>query len=74
MGILLALPFDGIEVYHSKHSAEQRKRFAALANKRGLLMTGGSDCHGGIKGDPPLMGTVRTPYAIYEAIVARVGR
>jgi len=72
MDILLALPFDGIEVYHSKHTPEQRKRFAALAEKRGLLTTGGSDCHGGIKGDPRLMGTVRTPYPIYEAILARL--
>jgi len=68
MDILLSLPFDGIEVFHSKHTPEQRKRFEALAEKKGLLMTGGSDCHGGVKGDPLLMGTVRTPYAIYERI------
>jgi predicted metal-dependent phosphoesterase TrpH len=65
---LLALPFDGIEVFHSKHSSEQRKRFAVLAEKKGLLTTGGSDCHGGIKGDPLLMGSVRTPFALYQRI------
>lgn len=68
LDILLALPFDGIEVFHSKHTPEQRKRFAALAEKKGLLTTGGSDCHGGIKGDPLLMGTVRTPFALYQRI------
>ncbi len=66
--LLLALPFDGIEVHHSKHTPEQRKRFAALAEARGLLSSGGSDCHGGIKGDPMLIGSVRTPYAIYTRI------
>jgi len=63
--VLLALPFDGIEVLHSKHTPEKQKRFAALVESRGLLATGGSDCHGGIKGDPLLMGTVRAPHALF---------
>ncbi len=69
---LLALPFDGIEVFHSKHTPDQQKRFAALVEKRGILATGGSDCHGGIKGDPLLMGTVRTPYSVYARIRERL--
>lgn len=69
---LLALPFDGIEVFHSKHTPDQQKRFAGLVEKRGILATGGSDCHGGIKGDPLLMGTVHTPYAVYARIRERL--
>jgi len=37
---------DGIEVWHSKHSAGDVARYQALARVHGLLMTGGSDYHG----------------------------
>jgi predicted metal-dependent phosphoesterase TrpH len=37
---------DGIEVWHSKHSAGDVARYEALARVHGLLMTGGSDYHG----------------------------
>ena len=37
---------DGIEVYHAEHSASQRQHFASLANRYGLIATGGSDFHG----------------------------
>jgi hypothetical protein len=72
LDLLLALPFDGLEVHHSKHTPEQRKRFAALAEARGLLASGGSDCHGGIKGDPMLIGGVRVPFACYARIRERL--
>lgn len=38
--------FDGIEVYHSKHTDEDIKEFKNLANKYNLIITGGSDFHG----------------------------
>lgn len=69
--VLLALPFDGIEVSHTRHTPDQQKRYAALVEERGLIATGGSDCHGGIKGDPLLMGTVHTPYEVYVRIRER---
>lgn len=50
---LLELPFDGIEVYHVKHSKEDSTAFRKLANKHKLLITGGSDFHG-IKDKEPL--------------------
>ena len=37
---------DGIEVWHSKHSAEAVERYRGFAKLHGLLMTGGSDYHG----------------------------
>jgi 3',5'-nucleoside bisphosphate phosphatase len=39
----------GIEVQHSDHGAGERQRYAALAAKYGLGVTGGSDYHGGNK-------------------------
>jgi len=69
---LLQLPFDGIEVYHSRHTPGRQADFHALADERGLLTTGGSDCHGDAKREKPLMGTVRVPYAVYERIGERL--
>ncbi len=66
---LLELPFDGIEAYHISHSLQRTQEFLALAKQRQLLITGGSDCHGGIKGREE-MGKVRTPVAYYEKICA----
>jgi predicted metal-dependent phosphoesterase TrpH len=69
---LLSEGFDGIEVYHSRHTPPQQARFEALVTERGLMKTGGSDCHGGIKGDGILMGRVRVPYSVFEVIRDRV--
>ncbi|WP_178022870.1 PHP domain-containing protein [uncultured Paenibacillus sp.] len=37
---------DGIEVYHSDHGTEEELRYAAMAERYGLIVTGGSDYHG----------------------------
>ncbi|WJH33209.1 PHP domain-containing protein [Paenibacillus sp. CC-CFT747] len=37
---------DGLEVFHSDHSAEDEERYAGLANRHHLFVTGGSDFHG----------------------------
>jgi predicted metal-dependent phosphoesterase TrpH len=68
LGSLLELPFDGIEAWHVSHTEQMVDTFKALAGKRGLLLTGGSDCHGDIKKEKPSMGRVRPPYACYEHI------
>ena len=36
----------GIEVYHPKHSRWQVDRYRQMAEKLGLVATGGSDSHG----------------------------
>ena len=36
----------GIEVYHSSHTKEEMKYYLEIANKYGLLISGGSDYHG----------------------------
>lgn len=68
---LLQLPFDGIECFHSKHSPGESEMFVQLARERGLLVTGGSDCHGEAKGRPE-MGKVRLPYEYAQEILDRV--
>ncbi len=65
---LLGIGFDGIEAYHVSHSPGQVEAYASLAREHGLLIAGGSDCHGAVK-DGPEMGKIRVPYAYYEAIV-----
>lgn len=48
---LLALPLDGIEVFSSYHDAQTTAFYLTQAEKRRLLVTGGSDFHGSIKPD-----------------------
>lgn len=48
--LLAAGVADGVEVYHSDHSAEDERRYAAMAERHGVLATGGSDFHGARKG------------------------
>lgn len=69
---LMAFAFDGVEAFHSKHTPGQVDEFITLAQENGLLVTGGSDCHG-TAGAGPEMGKVRMPYRYYEEIVARLG-
>jgi predicted metal-dependent phosphoesterase TrpH len=68
---LLQLPFDGIEAYHVHHSPGVTAQFLELAASRGLLVTGGSDCHGTVKGHAPEMGKVRLPMHHAEVILNR---
>lgn len=39
---------DGIEIFNSKHTLSDIKRYYALARREGLLISGGSDYHGEI--------------------------
>lgn len=64
---LLTLPFDGIEAYHVSHNPGRVEEFQGLAQSQGLLISGGSDCHGTVKGKA-LLGSVQTPRAVYDAI------
>ncbi|SFB36953.1 hypothetical protein SAMN05216312_106365 [Cohnella sp. OV330] len=41
---------DGVEAYHSDHTAEDERRYAAMAQRYGVIATGGSDFHGERKG------------------------
>ncbi|MEW6686684.1 MAG: PHP domain-containing protein [Candidatus Edwardsbacteria bacterium] len=56
----------GIEVWHSKHSLQTIQHYLALAQQYGLLITGGSDSHGGKNGNPAPLGAVSVPYYVVE--------
>jgi hypothetical protein len=60
---LAADGLDGLECFHSKHTATQSEYYMALARRLNLAVTGGSDCHGFSKGKP-LIGGVKLP-AVY---------
>jgi len=68
------LGLNGIEVYHSTHSDEDKKKLNLLAKKYNLFPTGGSDFHGAHK--PGLnigigYGDLKVPYTILEDILAQ---
>lgn len=43
--LLAQVPFDGLEVYHPSADVGARAQWLALAQQRGLLVSGGSDFH-----------------------------
>jgi 3',5'-nucleoside bisphosphate phosphatase len=49
VGALAAMGMGAIEVYHSDHTPENVADYRSLAERFGLVMTGGSDFHGGNK-------------------------
>lgn len=66
---LLEMPFDGIEVYYARFTEVQVKRWAKMAERKGLLMTGGSDYHGTIKENP--LGCSFAPVATFSYLYER---
>ena len=64
---LVGYGLKGIEVYHTEHNSGKRKHYEELASSLGLLMTGGSDCHGMGKGKA-LIGTVKIPYELVQRL------
>ena len=68
---MVAVGLDGLECFHSKHSASMANHYQQMAARYGLLVTGGSDCHGNSKGKP-LIGTVKLPYQNVEKLKARL--
>jgi predicted metal-dependent phosphoesterase TrpH len=53
---MAAVGMQGLEVDHTDHDPDQRARYGALAERLGLVPTGGSDCHGD-RYDPIRLGT-----------------
>jgi 3',5'-nucleoside bisphosphate phosphatase len=53
---MAAAGMPGLEVDHPDHTPEARDRYHALADRLGLIATGGSDCHGS-RYDPVRLGS-----------------
>ncbi len=53
---------DGVECWHSRNDMKTTAHYVEFAKKRGLLMTGGSDCHQ----KPIIMGTLDIPDFVAE--------
>lgn len=64
---LVDLGLQGLEVWHISHSAQDSARYLKVSENLGLLPTGGSDCHGRLKG-AELMGKVRVSYDRLESL------
>jgi 3',5'-nucleoside bisphosphate phosphatase len=62
----------GIEVYHSDHGPADIQRYAAVAKKYDLAVTGGSDFHGDVKPDVALgtgrNGNLDIPRSVLEEL------
>lgn len=56
---------DGIEIVHPKFNQERTQHLHQFAQNHGLLVSGGSDCHGGRNGYF-FIGQYNVPYAILE--------
>ena len=56
----------GIEAWHIKHPDSMVKKFLNIAQEFDLIATGGSDCHGPYKNEPPAMGKIKVPYSVVE--------
>jgi 3',5'-nucleoside bisphosphate phosphatase len=63
----------GLEVDHTDHTPEQRAIYGAMAERLGLVATGGSDCHG-TRYDPIRLGTSLCDPEQFAALRARAGR
>jgi len=61
---------DGIECFHTKHTASTSQHYLQIAERFRLLVTGGSDCHGLSKGRP-LIGSVKLPIEHVEKLRQR---
>ena len=71
IGPLVGAGLDGIECFYTRHSTAMTEHYLMLAEQYGLIVTGGSDCHGENKGRP-LIGAVKLPYSYVERMKSAV--
>lgn len=69
---LKSMGLKGIEVYYPEHPPDFIAYYAGIAERYGLLMTGGTDFHGSIKPDIKIglgKGDFFIPYVLYEKLI-----
>lgn len=72
LGPLADAGLDAIEIWQIVHRREEREHYHAVAETLGLLVTGGSDCHGPRKEGGARIGGQRVPYAVYELLTEAI--
>lgn len=68
--LLEKIPVDGIEVFHTAHKKEEMAIYEKFALERGLLISGGSDCHGPKGKDRELLGLIDLPEKYFAKLLA----
>jgi predicted metal-dependent phosphoesterase TrpH len=66
---LRAAGLEGLEVYYPNYPRRASQRLLELAIKHRLLITGGSDFHGGMLGNG--LGSVAVPWAVWKGMERR---
>ena len=69
---LIEAGLDGLECFHTRHSASASEYYVGVAEEHHLVVTGGSDCHGMNKGKP-LIGSIKLPYDYVRRLKERLG-
>ncbi|MCD6531676.1 PHP domain-containing protein [bacterium] len=64
---IIAMGIDAIEVYYPFHKPHQEQLLKKIAEDHNLAITGGSDCHGTVRGEP-LLGIFKVPYRVLESL------
>lgn len=60
-----------VEAFHSEHDPTMTEHYLALADRHGILVSGGSDYHGDKERRRAAFGTVGLPYDRFERLAAR---
>ena len=63
-----------VEAFHSEHDAPTTQRYLALAERHGILVSGGSDYHGDKERRKAAFGAVGLPRDRFEQLKARLTR
>ncbi|OEU68342.1 MAG: phosphatase [Desulfobacterales bacterium PC51MH44] len=74
---LKEMGLKGIEVYYPEHTPELVAYYTEIANRHGLLMTGGTDFHGSLKPEIKMgsgKGDFLVPYELYEKLIASLSK
>ncbi|MBN2355784.1 PHP domain-containing protein [candidate division KSB1 bacterium] len=67
---LIELGLDGLETLHPRHLTMMIERYQEIVYKHDLLQTGGSDCHGGRRGEI-MLGSIKVPADFLDQMQAR---
>jgi predicted metal-dependent phosphoesterase TrpH len=71
---LASMGLDGVEAIYSRHKPAERQAYAEMAERLGLIVTGGSDFHGTYKPDISIVkgtGDLQVPHSLLDAVRER---